>query len=217
MGTTSQDLTWVELEGHGWQREGPRGTRAMFNEAHRLLLYNEDENNIVYDPAIGDLPFLETQNNIFAYEAPADCWLVKGVLVDRDQSFDSEDIRREDIIIAGIEYYRVLNVKTMQSKQGQLARLMFVSFNPGDTEEIFKLLYYRMPIQILSDNIQHEMPGTTDEDYLIPATVKLMEGIGHGNIIEARQYITRELKPQFQIEADRGEQGVSKFCVKRAF
>ncbi len=217
MGTTSQDLTWIEEQSHGWNREGPRGSRALFNEAHRLLLYDESENNIAYDTATGDLPVIATIAGVFAYLCPDDCWILKNLLIDRDQVLDDLNFRFNDVVFGGKEYYRILNIKSYQSKQGQNARFMFLGVDPGTTVDIFKQLYYRMPIQILSDRIQHEMPGTTDEDFLIPATIKLIEGINHGNMIEARQYIVRELKPLFQIEADKGEQGVSDFCIKRPF
>ncbi len=217
MGTTSQDLTWIELQTGGWTREGPRGTRAMFNQAHRLLLYDENEGNVVFDPTTGDLPVLDTQDGVFQYDCPANCWLLKYLVIDRDQILDDINFRYEDLVLKSMEYYRILNIDARQSRLDQLATLMFVGVNPGTTHGVFKQMYYRTPTEILSDNIQHEMPGTTDEDFLIPATIKLIEGIDHGNIIEARQYIEMELKPQFQLRADQGEHGVPKFCIKRPF
>lgn len=217
MATTKQLLTWLELELKGWNREGPRGTRALLNEAHRILLYQEVDSRIVYDASTGDLPYQATQNNVYQYDMPANCYVLKKILIDRDQTLESSDWVVEDFSIAGKNYYAIRNIKSTPATPSEVANIMF-TVNPGATTQVFKRLYYQTPRQILSDNIQHEMPGSTDMEYLYPATAMLIRSINDDKELEkARLYIEKELKPNIRKEFDLGEQGVSDFCIKRAF
>ena len=217
MASTAQLLTWIEEQSHGWDRWGPRGSCALFNEAHKMLLYDEAEQNVVYDPATGDLPFIITQAGVYRYNCPLDCWLPKAMLIDLDETPNAPPWRYEDYEIGGMAYRRVLNIRTRESRRNTLATVQFAGVDPGATTSLYRLLYYLIPVEILSDAIQHQMPGTTDMELLVPATIKLIEGIDHGDLIEAREYIMQEMKPQLQHAMDRGEQGLSNFRVKRAF
>lgn len=233
MATTSQLLTWIELECHGWQREGPRGTRALLNEAHRLLLQGETEQNIIYDPDTGDLPFLETQNNVYRYNLPSTYWQVGGVLVDASVystlymdygypywggTYASNQLRFEEMQIGGIFYWRVVNVRSRGARNNHVPWVQFNKINPGETTEAFRIYGWQEPLQILSDSIQHEMPGTTDVEYLMPATMRLIDAINdHQKMEKSREYIVEVLKPKVSNEMGRGEQGVPVSCTKRAF
>lgn len=217
MATTSQLLTWIELQNHGWSREGARGSRALLNEAHKLLLYNETEQRIVIDPTTGNIPFIITVDTVYQYNLPATCSILKAVLIDEDETRDEWPWRYEDFSIKGQRFYRVLNITSREKTFSNNANFTFLGVNPGATTSKFRTLYYQAPTEILSDSIQHDMPGNTDTEFLMPATIKLIEGIDHGNFIEAREYITKVLKPQFMAVSDRGEQGVPLFCRKRPF
>lgn len=217
MQTTSQLLTWIELQNHGWVREGSRGTRPLFNEAHRLLLYDERDQRIVIDPATGNIPFITTVDLTYQYFLPDNCSILKAVLIDEDEIRDESPWSYEDFHIKGQRFYRVLNITSREKTLMINANFTFLGVNPGDTTDKFRTLYYEYPVEITSDSIQHEMPGTSDMDFLVPATIKLIEGIDHGNFIEAREYIRKILKPQFQATLDRGDQGTPKYCRKRAF
>ncbi|HUT63272.1 MAG TPA: hypothetical protein VMZ04_04870 [Anaerolineae bacterium] len=217
MATTSQLLTWIELQNQGWTREGSKGTRALLNEAHKLLLYNEIEQRVVIDNSTGDFPYLETQDEIYQYDLPANCSILKSVLVDYDETRDAYPWSYDDFNVKGRRYYRILNITSREATFASNGRLTFIGVNPGDTTEKFRLFYYEAPIAITSDTIQHQMPGSADIEFLMPATIKLIEGIDHGNIIEAYEYIAKMIKPRFQLTLDRGDQGVSAFCRKRKF
>ena len=225
MATTSQLLTWIELECHGWTREGSRGSRVLLNEAHRMLLFREDDTNIVFDSNTGNLPFLATTDNIFQYNLPAACYILKHILVDNPITTNdygstgsgSSNWMFEEYFIAGRSYYRVMNIRSYPSTPSVRARVLFTT-NPGDTTAIFRELYHKQPVQILSDSIQHEMPGATDVQYLMPATVALINAINdHDKYEKAKLMIEREYKPRVLSELNIGEQGQSDFCIKRAF
>jgi len=217
MATTSQLLTWIEIQNHGWTREGAKGTRALLNEAHKLLLYNEIEQRIVIDPATGDYPFLVTQDNVFQYDLPLNCSILKALLIDFVSIRDDYPWTYEDFESKGRRYYRILNINSREATNNAPAFMNFIGVNPGDTTEKFRLYYYESPVNITSDAVQHQMPGSADMEFLLPATIKLIEGMDHGNIIEARQYINEVIKPEFLKTLDRGEQGIPMYCRKRAF
>jgi len=221
MATTSQLLTWIELECHGWQREGPRGSRALLNEAHRILLVDETDENIVYSN--GNLPYFVTQDSVFDYNCPADCWRTKAIVVDEPRNLgysiqDDEDLAYEEMRIGPLQYYRLLNIRSEAATPSAVATVSFIGINPGATTQTFRHAYWRLPRQILSDAIQHQMPGTTDVEYLMPATMKLIDAINdHAKMEEARRYIRMELKPQIRQEKSMGEQGYPRYSRKRSY
>jgi len=223
MASTSQLLTWIELEMHGWIREGARGSRALFNEAHRILNTGEREQNVLYDAATGDLPYFTTRDNVFQYNVPEGIWRVGGVVVDDTGELPStvgttRQWRFEDVQVSGIVYRRLLNVRTRDIRRGNVPTIQFVGINPTATTALYRRLAWREPIQILSDAIQHECPGDTDMRYLVPATIMLIECIDdHTKAMQARLAIEQDIKPRYLDEIDGGEQGLPDFVRKRQF
>ena len=225
MATTSQLLTWLELELPGWTREGPRGTRALLNQAHKILLQQECEQNLLFDPFTGDFPFLTTRAGQYIYNVPAlvgvlNYWLIRAVLVDPTNAPSGEYWQYEDYYFGKNRYYRIKNMRTLESGSSPLvaASVAFLKEDPGTTTDVFRIAGYREPVAILSDNIQHEMPGTTDMEYLYPATVMLIRSINDDKKMEeSRAYIQKVMKPKIVQSLDRGEQGTSDFVIKRAF
>lgn len=224
MASTSQCLTWIELECHGWLREGPRGSRALFNEAHRLLLMGETEQNVLFDANIGDLPYFATHANQFSYNCPANVWKVGGVLIDYPEYYDygyntvlQDDWSYEECVVGAKPYYKVKNIRSWIATRGAVARIEFTR-DPGESTETYRRFAWRLPTEITADTVQHEMPGSTDMELLVPATMRLIDGINdHDKYEAARQYIVQVLKPQLTSEMDSGEQGVPSFSKKRAY
>ncbi len=225
MASTSQLLTWLELELHGWNREGPRGTRALFNEAHKTLLEQEAEQNMLFDATTGDLPFLTTNAGQFVYNVPPvggvhPYWLIKAVVVDAESALSGENWHYEDYYFANNRYLRVVNIRTLAegSSPNVLASVAFIKEDPGATTNVFRIAGYRQPVEILSDNIQHEMPGSTDIEYLYPAAVMLIRSINDDKKLEeSRLYIEQVLKPKVFQALDSGEQGNGDYVIKRPF
>jgi hypothetical protein len=218
-------LTWIELECHGWLREGPRGSRALFDEAHTILLGRRTEDNLIYDDATGDFPYFTTTDGTFRYTAPDDVWLIDSILVDShislgyDLTYDAEvDWLLENKWVGGKQYQRVLNVRTQPATYSENASaLFFGGLNPGPTSEIFRRMAYARPRRITSDQVQHQMPLGT-EDYLLQATAKLITSIDdHEKMESTRMYIEGTLKPLVLRRLEMGDQGVPRFNRKRAF
>jgi hypothetical protein len=180
-----------------------------------LLNANRREQDLIYQN--GNLPFIPTQAGVFDY-AIANAWTVDEVLIDRDATYDYTTLRLEDYVYSGVDYYRVLNVRSDPWKQGdQTARVTFTNLDPGDTTELFRRISYRLPTQILTPRIQHDMPAGTDH-YLMDATIALINAIDdHSKYQEARQWVVNVLKPQFLGEIDKGAQGTPLSITPRAF
>ena len=225
MATTSQLLTWLELELHGWNREGPRGTRAMLNEAQKILLQQECEQNLLFDPFTGDFPFLTTVAGQYVYNVPAlvgvlNYWLIRAVVVDPANAPSGQYWQFEDYYFGKNLYYRIKNMRTLEAGASPLlvASVAFIKEDPGDTTDVFRIAGYREPVAILSDAIQHEMPGSTDIEFLYPAAIMLIRSINDDKKMEeSRKYIEMVLKPRVIQSLDRGEHGNSDFVIKRAF
>ena len=223
MATTSQLLTWIELECHGWLREGPRGSRALFNEAHTILTARQSEDNVILDSTTGDLPYITTNDSVYRYEQPAAVWVVGMILTDADTSlgygtsWDGTDWQAEQAWFGGKEYQRIMNVRSHTATSSENAWIQFFGMNPGDTTETFRRLAYARPRQITSDSIQHQMPIGCD-DYLMQATMKLTDAIDdHQKMEAARAYIEVTLKPLVMRRLGEGEQGVPRVVRKRPF
>ncbi|GAG19887.1 unnamed protein product, partial [marine sediment metagenome] len=149
MASTSQLLTWIELELHGWNREGPRGTRALLNEAQKILLEQEAEQNLLFNPLTGDLPFLETTAGLFVYNIPAvggvlPYWLIKAIVVDEGATLSGEHWHFEDFYFANQLYHKVLNTRALTegSSPNLLASIAFIKEDPGTTTDVFRIAGY---------------------------------------------------------------------------
>lgn len=225
MATTSQLLTWAELECHGWNREGPRGSRALLNEAHRILMAHKTALNLLVDSSTGDFPYFDTQAGVYQYSCPANVWLVEAVLVDADTAADYGGMswgyvsrQYQRLTVSGKNYLRLINMKSKPCVGSTAAWLQFHGIDPGDTEDYYRRMAYKNPVDITSDTIQHEMPSPLDVEYLLPATMKLIDSINdHTKLESARKYIETELKPLCWRETTQGEQGCAGVVTKRRF
>lgn len=233
MSSTLELLTILQEQHKGWNIDGERGILPHFNAAHFILAANESEQNVYYDEANGDLPALTTVAQTYNYTLPTVFWKLDGVYVRVEDiasvsgtlvsltGFDYGSRRytarpMEYITLAGIEYVRIPYIRSWPSTETAAARLMF-NADPGDSSDYYRLYGWRKPTQIISDMIQVDIPPPWDYQYLIPAVSKLIEGIEHGNYVEARNYIVGVLKPALQKEMNGGEQGFDYDTDPRGF
>lgn len=221
MARTSELLNWIELECHGWQREGIRGTRAMLNEAQKLLRMRQCEQNVLYDATTGDFPYVVTTTGVYAYTFGPTVWLPQEVLVDDTTSLAyglTNSWQIEPVERAAKTYYRVRNIRSTPWSQAANASIQFTGVNPGTTSTVFRIRAYGKPTEITSDAVQHGMPGSTDMKFLLPAAVMLIQACSnHEKFMDARRYVTEVLAPQLWGDLSAGEQGVSRFVEPRAF
>lgn len=233
MSSTLELLTILQEQHKGWNIDGERGILPHFNAAHFILGTVKAEQNVYYDEANGDLPALTTVSNDYDYTLPAAIWMLNGVYVRVEDissmsgtlvsltGFDYGSRRytarpMEYVTLAGIEYVRIPFVRSWPATETANARLMF-NADPGSSTNYYRLYGWRKPTAIISDMIQVDIPPPWDYQYLLPATSKLIEGIEHGNYVEARNYIERVLKPALQKEMNGGEQGFDYEADDRGF
>ena len=227
MASTSQHLTWIALECHGWQPEGSqKGILPLYNQAHRILNTAEKEQNLLYDTSTGNFPYVTTTTGTVQYLCPDTVWLVKHIVIDIN-SFLPETYaqrwRKELLDFNGMEYYRILNVRSTPARVSgnnvvTPATFMFNGVNPGNSALLFRRICYKLPIEITSQRIQHECPSPGAEQILIQATMSLIDAVNdHKKQLAVSNYIEKVLKPKYWAELESGEQGISDFCVKRKF
>lgn len=224
MASTSQLLTWIELECQGWQREGRRGSRALLNEAHKILNCRQVEQNVILDSSTGNLPFMATTDGTYRYNAPSNVWMIGAILIDALTSidygtrFEEDFLGLEEYLFGGYTYYRVRNIRTKPWDRNSVAWVQFNRFNPGTTTAVYRRLAWRRPTDIISDSIQHDMPEGMDVKYLMPATISLIEAINdHDKFNKTLQWIATGLAQQYWNESESGDQGQSDFITKRAY
>jgi hypothetical protein len=226
MASTSQHLTWIALECHGWQPEGSqKGILPLYNQAHRILNTAEKEQNLLYDTAIGNFPYVTT-TSVAQYSCPDTVWLVKYIVIDVDESLPEaycQYWRTELLNFNGIDYRRILNVRSTPARVSgnnvvTPATFMFNGVNPGNSSSLFRRICYKRPTEITSQRVQHECPSPEAEQILIQATMSLIDAVNdHKKQLAVSNYIEKVLKPKYWAELETGEQGISDFCVKRKF
>jgi hypothetical protein len=193
----------------------------LFNEAHKILIQQETEQNLLIDPLTGNYPYLQTYEGFYVANPPTvlelEFWRIHAILIDNDTELEGDNWRTEAFSINGMDYLRVLNTKAYDAVYNTPAAVVFNGVSPGTTTDVFRVLGYFKAREIVSDSIEHMMIGTTDMELLVPATIKLIEGLDHGNYEEARQQIIRDLKPQMRYEMNHGATGQSNYCTKRAY
>ena len=223
MASTSQILSWVEIEAHGVNRPGALGSLALLNEAHKILRTARREQNVIFDDSTGELPVITTVAGVFKYVCPDDVLEVAGVLINAqsslgyNQTLTDCEWSSEQLWIAGRQYLRIKNLRTQPATRNTAASILFL-VDPGDSDDTYLRWAYKKPTEILSPNIQHDMQEPHDTQYLMPATIMLIKaGADHSKAAEVRRYIEEVLKPAYWKELDGGEQGHSEFCIKRRF
>jgi hypothetical protein len=226
MASTSQILTWAELECHGVNREGDSGSRPIFNEVHKIFMSARVDQRLIWDDAAGDFPFFDTVDGVYLYSCPSNVWNVQHVVIDAASdlgyglvSYASQttDWRYEEALICGKPYLRCLDVKCDPSLRSTPAAIRFRK-NPGDTASTFRRVAWRKPTEILNANVQHEMQEPFDVQFLLPATIQMIKAWANADkAIETRRYIEEVLKPAYWKELDKGEHGSGSFCVTRRF
>jgi hypothetical protein len=204
----------------GWNADGPRGVLHYIDVAHRMFRQVEAEQTIYFSETTGKLPYLTTTEGTYNYSLPSNCWKLGAVLVevgvtgsilDGYSGLDygsrtSATLRYETVVLAGIEYARIQNIRSWPCTESAAARMAFTE-DPGTSTDVYNLMYYKKPSAIVSDSIQLEVEPPYDELYLLPAVCKLIEGIEHGNYAEARREVLDLWRPKYWKEISTGEQG----------
>ena len=232
MATTAELLVILQEQFKGWNVNGPRGLLHYLDTAHKILCQTESDNRVVFDTTTGLLPYLVTTAGTFHYNLPADCWKLSDVLVEcgingslldnlsyyrygtsglgstvLSTGFRISATRKlEYVNVSGIRYIRVPHIRSTPCGESALAALTFTD-DPGTTTTAYNIRYYKKPASLVSDSIPLEIEPPYDELCLLPAACKLIEGVQHGNYMEARNEILKTIKPLYWKECNSGEQG----------
>lgn len=230
MATTSELLVVLQEQCKGWNVNGPRGLLWYLNQAHKMLLQKEAETRVYFDETTGKLPFLDTTDGVYNYSLPSNCWKLADVLVEigvtgsildnytgADYGIRTASKRRiERVTFAGIDYLKIFQVRSWPASETAVARMAFAD-NPGTTDDVYNIKYYKKPTDITSDSIQIEIEPPFDVLYLLPATVKLIESQQHGNYLEARKELLATIIPMYWKEMNSGAQGFDNEAEDRGF
>jgi hypothetical protein len=231
--TTIELLAILQEQFKGWNADGERGILPHLNAAHFILAANKSEQNVYCDEANGELPALATTALTYNYSLDSNLWMLDSILVKVEEisqisgtlvsltGFDYGSRRytakpMEYITWGGLEFVRIPFLRSWPATETAAARCMFTA-NPGDSTDYYRQYGYKKPTQIISDAIDPDIPPPWDYQYLLPATAKLIEGIQHGNYVEARQYVVNVLKPELKKEMNCGEQGFDYEADDRGF
>ena len=230
MATTAELVTILLEQFKGWNADGPRGVLHYIDAAHKLFRQVECEQTVYYDETTGNLPLLTTTAGTYSYSLPANCWKLAAVLVESGvtgsllDSYSNADYgirtavskKIEPVTISGVDYLRIVNVRSWPSTESAVARVMFTD-DPGDTTTVYNIKYYKKPADITSDTIPIEIEPPWDEMFFVPAVCKLIEGIEHGNYAEARMEILKVWLPQYIKKLNGGEQGFDQDTENRGY
>jgi len=221
--TTYELLSILEEQFPGWNRDGVRGLLRYVDVAQKALCMVPAEQLLLFDDSTGELPALPTTAGLYAYFTAPEVSFVDEVLLEA-QSLNSGGIqdygnlayrKPEYRSISGVTYVRVPYIRTWPATDSTNAKILFTR-DPG-TSTLYKLRSYRRPATLDSDSIELTIPPPYDELYLLPATGKLIEGVNHGNYIEARASLIREFKPLMWEAFNLGEQGQDNEPEDRGF
>lgn len=226
--TTKQLVEWVKLQAQ-WDRNGTRGILPLLSEAQEILLTNESDQSTAVDEATGDLPCLATVANTFAYTLPSTIWRCGGICIATpilndygvywltNYGFDNNlQYPIQYFYFAGRKYLRFQQVRQFDKTPASNTKVVF-TIDPGTADTLFHYIGYKLPTPILSETIQPSIPERFHMSHLIPATLKLIEGMQTGEIIACREYIEQKLKPDFWSQQCKGEQGYSGHTARRGF
>lgn len=220
--TTEELVDELVQRFNGWNRDGDHGVLRYLNSAHEILMSQGLQQNTIFDLSTGKLPYLQTTQGVYTYIMPDNVWRVKNILiyVDRLRGYPGTPWNnyqtglltarlnyRDGLIIGGIQYSKVPFIRTTdRNGPNNLARVMFTQ-DPETKTDLYQVLSYRVPIQILSESIQPDIPTPWDYELLLAATAKLIEGVQNGNYDEARRFVRLEMRPLLAKELGDGDQG----------
>lgn len=222
-----QIVDWIQMQTR-YNRDGTHGILPFLNEAQNLLCMVEADQFVYVDTSIGDLPYLTTVSGQYAYDLPGNVWRVNAVVVampvavEYDRAFltnygyaDSLQVPVSEIFWGGRKYQEFHQVRSQDKKGSTPCKLIF-TVDPGDQTGLFQYIAYTYPTQITSMRVAPAIPDQYHMSHWAPATVKLIEAQDRGSVVEAREYVYKEIRSSMWREMNRGEQGYSGHVARRS-
>ena len=222
MPALSQMITWTLLQAPGWDRDGEKGLLPLFNEVYNIFVRSEVEQTI--HVSNGELPSIDTENDVYSYDIPTTIWRVTNVGLKNAIAGDSANyglsnnrqMPDQTFYFAGREYARYQQVRLFDKTKNNPARIEFMQ-NPGETTSTFLYIGHLEPSpQLTSETLEPDLPEEAHA-YLMQGVLKLVESLQNGNYTESYQYIYDVLKPKARDTMNSGDQGYSNHVQRREF
>jgi hypothetical protein len=211
---TREACETLRMQHKGWNVDGPKGVLRHLDAAQNMLMACAANANVVTAAHGADFPTLTTRaGHLSPYNAPAEFRTVEHVLVKAGRPGALASIRSNYdgspsalMTLRRINWfghtYVVFPYVRIDPRRGRTPPSITFSVFPGETTGTYHLFGYRAatPLTSVSSDLTMEPPW--DEEYLLPAASALIEGINHGNYIEARKNIS-ELRKMYQRESNK--------------
>lgn len=203
---------------NGWSRTGDNGVLRYLNMANSLLVSVDAEQNVVFDSSTDELPTIDTVSGTLLYTMPGTVRRVAAVLIKQEEYSSgigfSRDYDRKirtsypnSYVFGGVEYIKVPYIKTRdRTNSTTLSRIRFTA-NPGTTTGYYYYQAYKVPTDVLSESIQHDVPEPYDIQFLLPAATALIAGVQNYTLHEAIEYVTKVISAGYAQVASSGDQG----------
>lgn len=236
MPTTREMITQIQLEAKGWNRDGVRGVLYHFREAHRYMMSQDSEQNIIIDDNTGRPPGFSTTLNKFSYtvgsgqdiDVGVEVRRIAGILVDAYVTnnktsqffytfynrFNAYPWSTEEIFVQGHPYWNI-PVRQVDRRPGKPVRFSTV-YNPADTSGInpnFLLYAYKLPTEIVSEQVEPDVPEQY-HDLLVEGALARIERKQYGKK-DAYEFWTRKVNDEYNTEMNRGAQHTLHFVPPR--
>lgn len=225
--TTEELISMLEKQFKGWNRDGDRGILPYLNIAQKILCSVPSKQFLVFDESTGKLPTITTVDGTFTYDLPSTINFIDMILVEDGPnvsvSFGYQDYGRsvrstfkayEAVEFSGIAYFKIPYVRSYPATENDVAKVIFTE-NPESSTDKYMYYGYKKPIDLVSDAIPLSIHPPFDALYLLPATAKLMEGVEHGNYVDAVAYIHRDILPEMNKKFNVGAFGDNHNAVDR--
>jgi len=223
--TTREIASLIKYTNHRFNPEGTPGIRGVLNMTQNLLLCVEQAQNLAIDATTGDFPLLTTTAGTYQYNCPADCWRTANILLTREIYYGTTVLDDYGRVVNmqypittehhnGKEYIRYQQVRSYDATENALARIVFLSVDPGSYTDRYYHMYYKRPTQTTSLSVLHSIPSPNDIEVLLPAAQAIVEGFENGSLRDAISYVTKVLRPKLWHEMNSGAQARSYFVTR---
>jgi len=226
---TREIVRLLKYQANKWNEDGMPGILTILNQAQNLLYMVEHPKNMILDTTTGDFPYIETTANTREYTMPANVWRVTDLLLSKEiypiygESILTDYGRTVNISTPidtvqynGKEYSRYQQMRSYDYQSPtQLARVLFVALDPGDTTDRYFRLSYQLPTQLTTLNTALTIQSPLDFEYLFPAAQALIDGMEHGTFREMLKYVQTELAPQLWNKIGEGANATSYHVHRR--
>lgn len=155
--TTKSMVSYIKRHAGNFTRDE---VREFIDNVQEFILKKPGYQNMKLDGSNEGLPpFIATQDNVFEYDCPADCWRTIRIFSRRLQrSFAARNyVTRNRKYYFSKESFTEQDVRSFDAREGVPARLVFHD-NPGDSTDQFLHLYLTIPTPLLSDTIELTLP-----------------------------------------------------------